>query len=59
MTLKAGQIYISAKPMRWREIRIMGIVEGFIVYSYKESHPFVYTEADFIQLLNDCQYSLK
>lgn len=54
--LKTGQIYTSKKPMRWREIRILAIAEGYIVYTYKDAHPFVYTEADFLHLLKDCQY---
>lgn len=56
MEIKANQVYKSKRPMRWREIRIMGVIENFVVFTYKEGHPFVYTENDFKQLLKDCQY---
>lgn len=56
MQFEKGQIWKSKKPMRWTEIRVMACVENYVVYTYKEGHPFVQTEADFEELLKACQY---
>lgn len=57
--IKVGQTFKSKRPLRWAIIKVLAVLDDYIVYTCKDSHPFVYTNSDFKELLKDCQYQVQ
>jgi hypothetical protein len=54
--IKPNQYFRSEYKLRFRDIRVISFVEGYVVFNHKDDHPSVYTENDFRQLIKDCKY---